>query len=736
MALQINGAGAMEPVLLLTLADGRLLVRADDLAPWGVRAPVAGVVMREGETYYALDAIPGLSYRIDEAQQQLHVEAPAEAFNPTRLTGQMTRFSAPPPAPRGAFLNYDLSLQRQRGDSQRGALVEFGVFNRRGTSTASFLARDHGLGDRLVRLDTVWIQDHPERMTSLRIGDMISAAGDWGRSVRLGGVQWTTDFGTQPGFVPFPLPSFDGGTALPSTLELIVDDARRMARDLPAGPFSVVDLPVVDGAGTATLIVRDLLGREQRVSLPYYVSPRLLQAGLHAYSYEVGLVRSNYALHSNDYRSLTMVATHRYGFSDRLTGEAHAEIQHAQQSAGISATWLAPSLGVFNASAAASRNREDLTGALFALGYERRSGSFSIGGSLQRMSSNFAQLGVPLSAAAPREQGQVYVSLASERHGSFALSLARQHTRSDEALDVATASYNVALARSAWLGASLVHVAGDAAATAVNLVLTVPLSRDTSASVSVSRRAGLQQSRVDVQRNTPAGTGYGYRAYATAGGSSRFGAEVTAQSDIGTAALQLGLVDQHGSVRFSLSGGMVRLGGDTFLSRRLDQSFGVVQVPGYPGVQVYADNQPVAVTDADGNALVPGLRAYEQNPIRIEQGDLPLDAEIDAVQVLAVPYRRSGVLLRFPVRRSRGALLAVVLDDGEPLPAGATAHIVGESSEFPSGMRGEIYVTGLSSSNRVQVRWRGKQCEFAVLFPATSEPMPSLGPYLCRGVAR
>ncbi|MGY8786643.1 MAG: hypothetical protein ACKVIB_14730, partial [Pseudomonadales bacterium] len=75
--------------------------------------------------------------------------------------------------------------------------------------------------------------------------------------------------------------------------------------------------------------------------------------------------------------------------------------------------------------------------------------------------------------------------------------------------------------------------------------------------------------------------------------------------------------------------------------------------------------------------------------VRIEQADLPFDAQIDAVQLDAVPNLRSGLLLKFPIKRSRGALLTVVLENGEPLPAGALAQIIGDSVDengvFPAG---------------------------------------------------
>jgi len=80
-----------------------------------------------------------------------------------------------------------------------------------------------------------------------------------------------------------------------------------------------------------------------------------------------------------------------------------------------------------------------------------------------------------------------------------------------------------------------------------------------------------------------------------------------------------------------------------YFSRKLDESFAVVRVGDFANVHIYADNQAVAETDATGTALVPRIRAYERNPLRIEQADLPLDVDIDTLEKDAIPYRRSGV---------------------------------------------------------------------------------------------
>ena len=108
------------------------------------------------------------------------------------------------------------------------------------------------------------------------------------------------------------------------------------------------------------------------------------------------------------------------------------------------------------------------------------------------------------------------------------------------------------------------------------------------------------------------------------------------------------------------------------------------------------------------------------------------------MQLDAVPYFRSGLLLKFPVKRSRGALLTVVLENGEPLPAGAQAQIIGDNVEenevFPAGLRGELYLTGLAASNRLRVTWREQSCEFDAAFPGIDRPAAHLGTYTCTGV--
>jgi outer membrane usher protein len=508
-----------------------------------------------------------------------------------------------------------------------------------------------------------------------------------------------------------------------------------MRRDVPTGPFSIQDLPVITGQGDMRLVVRDALGREQVIVQPYYASAQLLQAGLHEYSYEAGLVRENFAIVSNDYGRAAAVATHRLGFTDRFTGEVRAEILRDQQTGGLGAALLLTGIGQFNASLAASRGPGG-QGGLAAVGFQRQSQRWGVGLSTQVASERFVQLGLARAELAPRQLSRAFLSLSMPRFGSIAASYTHQDYRDRDGVELVNASYSVSLGSAGFISLSVLRFLGGNSKTVFGLNYTRALDSSTTLSAGATGERGHREGQVQVQRNLPAGPGYGYRVLAAGGDVSRAEAGVSAQTDYGTYVLEAARANGETGYRASASGGVAMLGGSAFPSRRVDSSFAVVEVPGYAGVRVYEANQVVARTNSAGTALIPRLLPYQKNTVRIEQADLPMDAQIDAFQMDAVPWFRSGMRLPFPVKRSRGALLTLVLDDGQPIPAGAVVRVGVAAEEFPVGLRGEVYVSGLDVSNRLRARWRGQDCDFVVAFGPTQDPLPDLGRHACRGVAR
>ena len=426
MAVLINGQ--TQGTVVILRSDGRLFAGAQDLRRWRLRLPNNAPLTHYGEDFFALDVLAGLSYKFDESSQALTVQAPPSLFDATRLKGTVTNFSAPTPASLGGFLNYDVSANPAQGRTTTSGLLELGGFAGWGAGQTHILARDLGGHVNVIRLDTTWTLDQPMQLASLRFGDAISGTSSWGGAVRFGGVQWATNFSTQPGFTSFPLPGMSGEAALPSTVELYVDNALRMSREVPSGPFSVQDLPVRTGQGDARLVVRDILGREQVIIMPFYATPRLLQQGLQDYSYELGFVRRNFGTDSNNYGRALAVGTHRLGITEQFTGEIHGELLGHQQTLGLGGVLMLPAAGVLSGSFAASHSDRGV-GGLLELGFQRQGRYFSFGAKTQLASQRFAKLGLQPEELAPRHISRVFVDLATSDHGSFTANYTEQAFR-------------------------------------------------------------------------------------------------------------------------------------------------------------------------------------------------------------------------------------------------------------------------------------------------------------------
>jgi outer membrane usher protein len=731
LAVSIN---RQDPVVTLFLrAGGSLFAKGSDFERWRLKLPQTVPLWHGGEAYYALDALPGIVSELDAGSQTLAIQAPATLFLPTSRFARPA-LPAPTSSPPGAFLNYDLLAQQIMGQTHLDGLIELGAFNGAGVGTATALARNIEGQARLIRLETTWTRDEPGALASLRAGDAVSRSGAWSLPVRFGGVQWATNFAVRPGFVTFPLPAMSGESALPSTVDLFINDALRGRETLPPGPFTLQSLPVITGEGELRVVVRDLLGREQVLNERYYASPRLLQPGLADFAYQAGFLRNNFGLESNDYGRAFAAAAYRTGFTERFTGEVSAELLRSQQTVGASGTFLWDKLGVFTLSAAGSHSERG-NGALSAVEFERQSRSFGMNLRTQAASADFAQLGMPPGERAPIRIREARVGFPLPGAGTVGAGYVEQEHRDRPDVRLANLSYQMKAGPGSLLFSAFRIETLDGerrAERALAVTFTLPLDGRTSASAGAVRQAGRDSGTVQVQRNLPAGEGMGYRLLARSGTGELLQAGVSAQSAIGTYTAEAASSQGDMAYRLGAAGGLAWLDDRAFLTRRLSDSFALVRVGEYAGVQVYADNQPVARTDAQGSALVPRLRAYDRNLLRIEQADLPLEAEIGALEHEAVPYYRSGLVVSFPVRPARGALLRLVLEDGKRPPPGAQVQLDDRTERFPLGLDGEVYLTGLAATQRGRAEWNGRRCVFELQVPETHDPLPHLGAVPCR----
>ena len=108
---------------------------------------------------------------------------------------------------------------------------------------------------------------------------------------------------------------------------------------MPAGPFQISNIPMVNGAGTARIVVRDASGRESITTAPFYASTSLLRPGALDFSAEAGFAQLNYGTLSSDYSEDPVVSlSARYGLAHDLTLEGHMEGAPTLINAGFGAS--------------------------------------------------------------------------------------------------------------------------------------------------------------------------------------------------------------------------------------------------------------------------------------------------------------------------------------------------------------------------------------------------------------
>jgi outer membrane usher protein len=64
-------------------------------------------------------------------------------------------------------------------------------------------------------------------------------------ALRMGGLQWQRDFTLRSDLVTQPMPVVNGSAAVPSTVDIFVNNIKAFSQDVGPGPYQIVNLPVV-----------------------------------------------------------------------------------------------------------------------------------------------------------------------------------------------------------------------------------------------------------------------------------------------------------------------------------------------------------------------------------------------------------------------------------------------------------------------------------------------------------
>lgn len=733
LAVIINGIETEQPTLFLRRRDG-LWARAADLEAWRILRPKTEPITVDGQTYLPLSAMAGVRADIDETAQTVKLFVPAERFARQNFSANPLRASRTTAAIPAGFVNYNIIGEAGSGFARLTGFFDAGFSNRRGLVETTFTLGKVGQGSAATRLDSFFLRDYAADATRLVIGDAITATSSWSRPIRYGGVKFGTDFGLRPGFITFPTADFEGRTLIPSSVEFYANGALRYRGDVDRGPFAIDQAPLPVGAGLLTVVTRDILGVERRTTTPYYVSANLLRAGLSRYSFEIGEERDDYGIRSFSYSRPFVSGTYRRGINSQLTLEGRAEIGSKVQDGGISFASTLPRIGEFGATAAISTSA-DGNGMLYGAYFSRVSTVWDIGLNIQKTNAAFSQLGIrdPLEKILRQVQGNAGVTLRSA--GRIGVSIAEIRNGVDSDVRVVSLTYNITLGRLGYLDAFALHVTSSRSPnnSGLGIGLSIPFGPRGTARGGTQIQNGRLGATADLRKAPPNDNGWGYGASVQLGGLDQQRADATWRGNSSEIRAEVARFQGESGARIGAEGGLAFANGAVFATRRLDGAFGIVDAAGYPGVRVYQDNRPLTKTNAKGLAIIPSLRPYQENAIRLSPDDMPIGARVDADDVILIPSYRAGVLAQFAVRTGHPATVLLRLADGSPVPAGAAVTVDGDREHTFAGYDGAVFIADLKPTMELRADIPGQGvCVANVSAPnAIKLDLPEIGPIDC-----
>lgn len=726
---------------------GKLHLRIPSITPWQF----------DGQVWYPLNSLAGSKFEQNMAEQSIAIELAPEAFLSNAI-GETTRKTLTPTLPNwGAYSNFELFTGQSTITQQVIAGMNTNVFGPIGNFSSSFIGQSlrtpNTQSTRLIPQETRWSRDWPEAMLNAQVGDSQVKSSLWGRAAHFGGVHIGSNFATQPEFAATAMPLLAGSAALPSTVELYVDGQLRKTFDVPIGPFQLNEFPELAGQGEVKIIIRDSLGREQQVIAPYAATPLLLKAGVMDYQFNAGVLRRNFGQANSDYGRLMSSATVRQGRSETFTVEARAELLSDQASLGAGASWLT-GLGVAS-SACALSNSINGTGALglLALESQAKSGlSYALKG--QFADSRFVQIQeeinlTPLSAIQPQFLNAALAQLQAIRaitnpqrllNGNLGwrysggaylgASYTERNALNQVANKIASVNYSTRIGTNLSLNATLLAVLGATPSQSLLFTLSMPLDQQgTNALFSTATQNNKIQPVLQVQKS-PA-PDWGYHTLLVGGLNQQQEAGVSLQTETWAYNLSLAHAQTGGSYRSEARGALAFIDGDLFSTRTIQDSFALVHVPGYPNLPISANNRVVAHTNSKGDALLPELQSYRDNQLAIDPLALPLDAHAVESSIAIIPYSHTGLIKTVAIKRNRSALITLLLENGNPAPLGMNITLIGNAEKFMVGMRGEVYVTELSTQNKFHGEWQGKVCSFDYTPPVEANEISYTEPIIC-----
>ncbi|MDE9411611.1 fimbria/pilus outer membrane usher protein, partial [Acinetobacter nosocomialis] len=697
--------------------DGKLYIRSGDLKTLRVK-------MDEhipDSQWVCINELKGIQFKYLENEQSLNLQVPSSMLTgySVELSGQQTTSSGllKMKPLNAAILNYSLYHTITNDESIFSGSAE-GIFNSAlGNFSSGVLYNGSNetsySHEKWVRLESKWQYVDPEKVRIYTLGDFVSNSSDWGSSVRLAGFQWSSAYTQRGDIVTSALPQFSGSAALPSTLDLYVNQQKIYSGLVPSGPFDIKQLPFISG-NEVTLVTTDATGQQSITKKPYYFSSKILAKGINEFSVDVGVPRYNYGLYSNDYDDATFASgAIRYGYSNSLTLSGGAEAS----TDGLSnvGTGFAKNLfgvGVINADLAASQYKDE-NGYSALVGLEGRiSKNISFNTSYRKVFDNYFDL-ARVSQIRYLKENQItsepqnylsYSALADEIiraginynfYAGYGVYVGYNQIKySDNSYKLLSANLSGSLNKNWGFYSSAYKDYENHKDYGIYFALRYTPSTRTNAITSVSSDSGRLTYRQEVfVLSEPKINSFGWGGYverdqdAHTNNASIYGSYRARAAYLTGRYNRIGDNDQ---VALSATGSLVAAAGRIFAANEIGDGYAVVTNAG-PQSQIINGGINLGTTDKSGRFLIPSLMPYRENHIYLDPSYLPLNWNVKSTDQKTVVGYRQGTLVDFGAHQVISGLVRIVDKNNTPLLPGYSVRINGQQDAVV-GYDGEVFV--------------------------------------------
>lgn len=511
------------------------------------------------------------------------------------------------------------------------------------------------------------------------------------------GVSLSRNNSMKPGNLGYT-PVFSGVADGPSRVTLTQNGRMLYSEMVPAGPFSVTDVPLYT-SGDVTMTVTGDDGREQKQVFPLSVMSGQLSPGEHEFSVAAGMPDDD-----SDLEGGVFAASYGYGL-DGLTLRAGGVFNRDWQGASAGTVLGLGYLGAVSADGAyatAKYRDGSRSGNKVQLAWSKQLALTDTGLRVSwfRQSAEYEYM----SSFDPTElwgqenhgrriKNEWNAGISQPVGGLFSLSVSGWQRSYYPASTTGSYRYAGDNGRDTGITGTL-----SAQIKGVSLNLGWSGSRNTqgennwsaSASVSVPFTLFDRKYSSSTSVSTGKGGGGGFSTGVSGSLNDRFsygfgggrdsGGRSTGYLDTsynGDRAYLSGMMNHStgsgtsGSVSASGSVLAVPAARDVMFSRNSSDTVAVVNVKDTPGVKVTSGNG--GLTNGGGN-LVVSLNSYDWNTVTIDAGTLPLNTELATTSMKVVPTDSAVVWMPFDALKVHRYLLQVKQRNGEFVPGGTWAR--------------------------------------------------------------